>query len=236
MIPIHPIFGYLRFWKVATLLCGLALAMPALAGQPVVTKEDGKIEFSLEQGGCRLVLFGAARNAGKSSNPDDPGLFSMQEYCDVSVSTEAETPLLEQLFATVFSKGAFGSDNYVWFVRMSAMPFDCDLARYAAVSAEWPALLKKLGGKPVEYMEQTPDEVQAALGDFIRKGGLLNNLEKIFHAHGYRLKRVTIGHFRMVGIKDLDRPQWQCLALGGKPSARILPNEAELYLVFERVR
>lgn len=223
--------------RIAAIFLGwLALSMTALAAQPVTTTEYGKVTFSLEDGGCRIFFAGAARSAKAPSNPDDPGLFSMQEYCDDSVSTQAETPLLEKLFASAFSEGAFGQDNYIWFVRMSAKPFECELVRYASRSGEWPALLKKLGGKPVEYKEKTPDEDQPVLAEFIRKSGLLDNLARIFSAHGFRLKMVTIGHFRMIGIKDLDRHQRQCLPLGGKPSARILPVELEPYLVFERIK
>lgn len=209
--------------------------MPAMSvEQRVVVEENGEVKFRLEGGGCRIFFDGMAKRSAVSSQQDDPNMFTMQEYCEDSVSTEEETMLLEKLFESIFNQKLFANDNLIWFERMSAMPFECELVRYASASPEWPPLLKKLGGKSREFKEGPPDELQFALGEFVRKAGLLRNLEKIFSAYGYSLKRVTVGNFRMIKAQELYQHQRQCLV--GKLTASILPSNAEMFLVFEHVK
>lgn len=205
-------------------------SQPSLsAEEPVVSEENGQIEFRLKSGGCRIFFTAAAK--APSGERGEPKLSTMQEYCDSAVTSETESLLLERLFARVLSHPRLAGAKIIWFERMSAAPFECELLRYASASTEWPPLLKKLGGKARLFKEGPSDELQLEVGEFIRKAGLLRNLENIFTARGYRLTRASVGGLWLEQVDKL-HPK-TCLA--AKPVSRILPSSAEMFLAFEAI-
>ncbi|HEY6093455.1 MAG TPA: hypothetical protein VIU93_00745 [Gallionellaceae bacterium] len=195
---------------------------------------EGEFQFRLEEGGCKIFFTARAKHRMPSANvQEEQELSLLQEYCGDAVSSGEETELLKAIFNKVFEHPVFFQDRYIWIGRMAAMPFDCDLIRYAARSAEWEELSKKLGKKPRFYKEQLPNqELAREVGEFIRKAGLLQNIEAVFSERGYHTKIVGVGGFATKSVNKLNARERGCA--GNRPVTNILPVEAETFIVFER--
>jgi hypothetical protein len=225
----------LMLWLLS-LLSASALAMavePEIEVSKQQFKGDAEIgapssvehSFHLKSEGCEITL------RLNIISDQRMGYSPLMEYCD-SITIESETVLLEKLFEKVFDSGVLGNRKSITIERMSTISFGCRLSRYASTSDDWKALVRKYGNKPIEYHESPPSPLNADLEKFIRKSGLLIELEHILGKHGFYLKRVSVGEFGAVTMQQLSFPQIKkCIA--DKSGVRIIPEVAEMYLTFE---
>lgn len=233
--------GYGRMRHALFLAIALIASPCAMAGSPVITMTKDhhsgnkamsvpardEYSFTLQGEGCKINLEMILMVKGGM------GFSPLTEECK-NAGEETADAHLEKLFAKVFASGVLQGRNEITITKTSVEPFECKMVRYASASEEWKTLLGKYGNKPILNKDRMPSPQNTELGEFLRKGGLLRNLENILGAHGFRLKQVTVLSFSAAPLEYLWSPELK-KCLPAKPIVSIAPDMAELELKFEAI-
>lgn len=184
--------------------------------------------YSLRSGHCEVELHAVSDEGGKHLSMAYTGA-----HCPMDTNYDVRVGLYEKLISRIFESGFLAKEREVpfdWGPIYETPTLVCRMIRYASGSREWAALLKKFGDKPVLFKEGNPMPLD--LGAFMRSAGLLQEVERIFLTHGYRLKSVGTRYFESGYVSKLSGIQRTCVA--EEPIVGVVPTGVELFLLFER--
>ncbi len=215
------------------LACSFVMAEEFEINRNETSSADGArdIGYWIENYSCNLKFEIHYFNKAKSQSI---AFLDKFENCKSGVPYTYKIRAYESMLNKIFSEGVFDNENAIkiyWGTTEYSPELGCRLMRFSSTSDDWRTLSNKFDNRRVEFAEQNP--FPGELGAFIRRSGVLAEIDSVFQKHGFQLTSVNVGGFSSRPIGEAEK-QLDCPVRGSL--VQIVPTGAELYLLFERFR